>query len=67
MIIDLKKLSPAELTAVSEDLAQIVSKKLYTGVGFSFWHELLKGILLENDRRIAEDLEEEEQEQATIK
>lgn len=67
MIIDLKKLTPEELTAVSEDLAQIVSKKLYTGAGFSFWHELLKGIILENDRRIAKDIEEEEQAGATIK
>ena len=60
MIINLNKLSEAELTEVSQDLSKIITKKKNkTGAAFMFWHNLLKGIISETDKRIESDLNAE--------
>ena len=56
MIIDFKKLSSPELTEVTQDLGELITKKKQTGAAFAFWYEMLKGIITETDRRIEEDL-----------
>lgn len=59
MIIDFKKLTAAELTEVTQDLGEILTKKKNTGAVYLFWHKLLKGIIAETDLRIEKDIEED--------
>ena len=53
MIINFSKLSAAELTEVSQDLAKIMTKKKKPGAAYNFWHELIRGIIQELDTRIS--------------
>lgn len=57
MIISIKNLTDKELTEVTEDIAPVVTKHHETEAAFMFWHELLKGIIAETDKRIAENAE----------
>ena len=57
MIINIKNLTDKELTEVTEDLAPVLTKPHESEAAFMFWRELLKGILAETDRRIAENAE----------
>lgn len=59
MIIDVKHLTPAELTEVTQDLTKILTKKKKTGAAYLFWHNLLGGIIRETDTRILKDIEGE--------
>lgn len=52
MIINFNKLTDAELTEVTQDLGEILTEKKNTGAVYLFWHELLKGIIYETDKRI---------------